>query len=215
MAVVFSESKRHRPGRGLGNTALPADHRGLEAVDACLRQADDLLSAFGADACRNSRDPRHFNAGRPAAFSKTAWRWLAVWSAHSEYAPQASPDGLAQALIIAGEFLNGSPSSLVLGDNLFYGDAIGKHLDAASVRQTGATIFGYHVADPSAYGVVEFGSNRRVLSLEEKPKYPKSNYAIPGLYFYDARVVEFAQEPEAFSAWRVGNHGSPPHLPGP
>ena len=110
-----------------------------------------------------------------------------------EYAAQASPDGLAQALIIAGEFLNGSPSSLVLGDNLFYGEAIGKHLDAANCRQTGATIFGYHVADPSAYGVVEFGSDRRVLSLEEKPKKPKSNYAIPGLYFYDNRAVEFAK----------------------
>jgi glucose-1-phosphate thymidylyltransferase len=110
-----------------------------------------------------------------------------------EYAAQASPDGLAQALIIASEFLNGSPSSLVLGDNLFYGEAIGRHLDTASRRQTGATIFGYHVADPTAYGVVEFSSDRRVLSLEEKPRSPKSNYAIPGLYFYDSRAVEFAQ----------------------
>ena len=110
-----------------------------------------------------------------------------------EYAAQESPDGLAQALIIAADFLNGSPSSLVLGDNLFYGEAIGKHLDAATRRQTGATIFGYHVADPGAYGVVEFGSDRRVLSLEEKPRNPKSNYAIPGLYFYDDRAVEFAR----------------------
>jgi glucose-1-phosphate thymidylyltransferase len=110
-----------------------------------------------------------------------------------EYAAQPSPDGLAQALIIAADFLNGAPSSLVLGDNLFYGEAIGKHLDAANHRRTGATIFGYHVADPAAYGVVEFGSNLRVLSLEEKPKYPKSKYAIPGLYFYDDRAVEFAR----------------------
>jgi glucose-1-phosphate thymidylyltransferase len=110
-----------------------------------------------------------------------------------EYAAQESPDGLAQALIIASDFLSGSPSSLVLGDNLFYGEAIGKHLDAACQRQTGATIFGYHVADPTAYGVVEFGEDRRVVSLEEKPRYPKSNYAIPGLYFYDNRAVEFAR----------------------
>ncbi len=110
-----------------------------------------------------------------------------------EYAAQESPDGLAQAMIIGSEFLNGSPSTLILGDNLFYGEAIGKHLEAASKRQSGATIFGYHVADPTAYGVVEFGSDRRVLSLEEKPKRPKSNYAIPGLYFYDNRAVDFAR----------------------
>jgi len=112
---------------------------------------------------------------------------------HLEYAAQESPDGLAQALIIASDFLNGDSSALVLGDNLFYGEAIGKHLTAASERQTGATIFGYHVADPTAYGVVEFGSDRRVLSLEEKPEVPKSHYAIPGLYFYDERAVDFAR----------------------
>jgi glucose-1-phosphate thymidylyltransferase len=110
-----------------------------------------------------------------------------------EYAAQANPDGLAQAMIIGSEFLNGSPSTLILGDNLFYGEAIGKHLTTASQRQSGATIFGYHVADPTAYGVVEFGPDRRVVSLEEKPRIPKSNYAIPGLYFYDDRAVEFAQ----------------------
>ncbi len=110
-----------------------------------------------------------------------------------EYAMQPSPDGLAQAMIIGSEFLNGSPSALILGDNLFYGEDFGRYLRAADAREHGATIFGYHVADPSAYGVVEFGADRRVLSLEEKPKNPKSNYAIPGLYFYDNRVVEFAR----------------------
>jgi glucose-1-phosphate thymidylyltransferase len=110
-----------------------------------------------------------------------------------EYAMQPSPDGLAQAMIIGSDFVNGAPSALILGDNLFYGEAIGRHLQVACERRSGATIFGYHVADPTAYGVVEFGSDRRVLSLEEKPRYPKSNYAIPGLYFYDNRAVEFAR----------------------
>ena len=110
-----------------------------------------------------------------------------------EYADQPSPDGLAQAMIISSEFLNGAPSALILGDNLFYGQDFRKYLQVANDRLNGATIFGYHVADPTSYGVVEFGSDRRVLSLEEKPKHPKSNYAIPGLYFYDNRAVDFAR----------------------
>jgi glucose-1-phosphate thymidylyltransferase len=110
-----------------------------------------------------------------------------------EYAAQETPDGLAQAMIIGSDFLDGAPSALILGDNLFYGEALGKHLEVASQRHSSATIFGYHVADPTAYGVVEFGPDRRVLSLEEKPRSPKSNYAIPGLYFYDNRAVEFAR----------------------
>jgi glucose-1-phosphate thymidylyltransferase len=110
-----------------------------------------------------------------------------------EYAGQPSPDGLAQALIIGSDFLDGAPSALILGDNLFYGEDFRKYLKVASDRLNGATIFGYHVADPTSYGVVEFGSDRRVLSLEEKPRHPKSNYAIPGLYFYDTRAVNFAR----------------------
>ena len=110
-----------------------------------------------------------------------------------DYAMQPSPDGLAQAMIIGSDFLNGAPSALILGDNLFYGEDFGKYLHVANDRQHGATIFGYHVADPTAYGVVEFAPDRRVLSLEEKPKHPKSSYAIPGLYFYDNRAVDFAR----------------------
>ena len=110
-----------------------------------------------------------------------------------EYAMQPSPDGLAQALIIGSDFLNGAPSALILGDNIFYGEDLRKHLHVAIQRSYGATIFGYHVADPAAYGVVQFGADRRVLSLEEKPEHPKSNYAIPGLYFYDDQVVDFAR----------------------
>ena len=112
------------------------------------------------------------------------------------YAEQPSPDGLAQAFTIAGDigFLTGrEPSALVLGDNLFYGSEFAKSLGEASARTIGATIFGYHVANPTAYGVVEFAADGRVLSLEEKPAQPKSNYAVPGLYYYDQDVVALAR----------------------
>ncbi len=112
------------------------------------------------------------------------------------YAEQPSPDGLAQAFHIAGDtgFLTGSePSALVLGDNLFYGHDFTRSLEAAGARTSGATIFAYHVADPTSYGVVEFAADGRVLSLEEKPAQPKSNYAIPGIYFYDADVVKISR----------------------
>jgi glucose-1-phosphate thymidylyltransferase len=112
------------------------------------------------------------------------------------YAEQPSPDGLAQAFHIAGDtgFLTGrEPSALVLGDNLFYGAEFVHSLAEASARTSGATIFGYHVANPADYGVVEFAPDGRVLSLEEKPTQPKSNYAVPGLYFYDQEVVALAR----------------------
>jgi len=112
------------------------------------------------------------------------------------YAEQPSPDGLAQAFTIAADtgFLTGSePSALILGDNLFYGHHFAQSLTDAGTRLTGATIFGYHVANPMAYGVVEFAPDGKVLSLEEKPRNPKSNYAVPGLYFYDKEVVALAR----------------------
>ena len=112
------------------------------------------------------------------------------------YAVQPSPDGLAQAFHIAGDtgFLTGQEASaLVLGDNLFYGAEFVHSLQEAGARATGATIFGYHVAQPTAYGVVEFAADGRVLSIEEKPAQPKSNYAVPGLYFYDRDVVPLAR----------------------
>jgi glucose-1-phosphate thymidylyltransferase len=112
---------------------------------------------------------------------------------HIDYAEQPHPEGLAQAFIIGAEFIAGSPSALILGDNLFYGHDLAKAFSAANDRAEGATIFGYHVANPEAYGVVEFGRDGRVLSLEEKPDKPKSNYAIPGVYFYDRRVVDYAR----------------------
>jgi glucose-1-phosphate thymidylyltransferase len=111
------------------------------------------------------------------------------------YAAQPKPEGLAQAFHIAGTagFLQGEPSALVLGDNLFYGAEFVDALKEACARTSGATIFGYHVANPGAYGVVEFAPDGRVLSIEEKPRQPKSHYAVPGLYFYDADVVALAR----------------------
>jgi glucose-1-phosphate thymidylyltransferase len=112
------------------------------------------------------------------------------------YAEQPKPEGLAQAFHIAADagFLTDQPAALVLGDNLFYGHDLVRSLERASERTDGATIFGYHVADAQSYGVVEFGSDGRVLSLEEKPAHPKSNYAIPGIYFYDHEVVRFSRQ---------------------
>ena len=109
------------------------------------------------------------------------------------YAEQPKPEGLAQAFLIGAEFLDGHPSCLVLGDNLFYGHDFPLTLKSANEREHGATIFGYYVAQPEAYGVVEFDEAGIAISLEEKPERPKSNYAVPGLYFYDAQVVERAR----------------------
>lgn len=115
------------------------------------------------------------------------------WGVKFEYCVQPTPDGLAQAFLLAESFLDGAPAALVLGDNLFYGHDLPNTLRRANARRTGATVFGYHVAEPSAYGVVEFDSKGNVLSIEEKPQRPKSNYAVPGLYFFDNKVVEFAK----------------------
>ncbi|MDH1767235.1 glucose-1-phosphate thymidylyltransferase RfbA [Comamonas aquatica] len=115
------------------------------------------------------------------------------WGLNLQYAVQPSPDGLAQAFLIGEQFLDGAPSALVLGDNIFYGHDFQKLLGDAYAQQTGSTVFAYHVQDPERYGVAEFDAEGRVLSLEEKPKLPKSNYAVTGLYFYDAQVVELAK----------------------
>lgn len=109
------------------------------------------------------------------------------------YIIQPSPDGLAQAFILAEEFLDGCSAALVLGDNMFYGHDLTKSLRKANAQISGGTVFGYHVANPCSYGVVEFDSNGFAISIEEKPTRPKSNYAVPGLYFFDERVVEFAK----------------------
>jgi len=116
------------------------------------------------------------------------------WGMKFEYAEQPKPEGLAQAFWIGEKFLAGSPACLVLGDNIFYGNSISGLLEKANKQQSGATVFGYPVRDPERYGVVEFDEGWNVLSIEEKPQKPKSNFAVPGLYFYDENVVELSQQ---------------------
>lgn len=114
------------------------------------------------------------------------------WGMKIEYAAQPSPDGLAQAFLIGREFLAGSPSCLVLGDNIFYGQGLTQLLQRADAQEGGATVFGYWVRDPERYGVAEFDASGKVIGLEEKPTQPKSSYAVTGLYFYDGRASDFA-----------------------
>lgn len=109
------------------------------------------------------------------------------------YKEQPSPDGLAQAFIIGEEFINGDSCAMVLGDNIFYGSGFTRYLKNAVNKKEGATVFGYYVDDPERFGIVEFDNNGKVISLEEKPKEPKSNYAVTGLYFYDKNVCEYAK----------------------
>lgn len=116
------------------------------------------------------------------------------WGMNIQYAVQPSPDGLAQAFVIGKEFVGNHPSALVLGDNIFYGHDLVKQLHSANHRDGGASVFAYHVHDPERYGVVEFDSAQRAISIEEKPKAPKSNYAVTGLYFYDQNVCNVAAD---------------------
>ena len=116
------------------------------------------------------------------------------WGMNIQYAVQPSPDGLAQAFIIGKDFVGNDPSALVLGDNIYYGHEVVKLLANANERTHGASVFAYHVHDPERYGVVDFDGHQRALSIEEKPKTPKSNYAVTGLYFYDQQVCDIAAE---------------------
>jgi glucose-1-phosphate thymidylyltransferase len=115
------------------------------------------------------------------------------WGISITYAEQPKPEGLAQALIIADDFLAGSPSCLILGDNIFYGQGLAESLKTGTQLTEGAMIFGYYVKSPQAYGVIEYDKNGTAISLEEKPRVPKSNYAIPGIYFYDEQAPEIAR----------------------
>ncbi len=117
----------------------------------------------------------------------------AQWGISIQYQVQPSPDGLAQAFLLGNSFIDGHPSALVLGDNIFYGHDLVPKLVAAHQYTEGATVFAYHVTDPHRYGIVEFDRQQRVLSIEEKPKHPKSSYAVTGLYFYDAQVCDYAK----------------------
>ena len=114
------------------------------------------------------------------------------WGLNLSYCVQPSPDGLAQAFILGRQFVDGHPSALVLGDNIYYGHDLAALLQRAGSRDAGASVFAYHVTDPERYGVVEFDAHKQALSIEEKPQAPKSNYAVTGLYFYDAQVCDIA-----------------------
>ncbi|MGH1352300.1 MAG: glucose-1-phosphate thymidylyltransferase RfbA [Methyloligellaceae bacterium] len=116
------------------------------------------------------------------------------WGISISYAVQEKPEGLAQAFLIGKEFVNNQPCALVLGDNMYFGHDLTKKIQAAAQRQSGATVFGYWVKDPERYGVAEFNKDGRVVSIEEKPEQPKSNYAVTGLYFYDEKVCDYAAE---------------------
>lgn len=118
----------------------------------------------------------------------------ADWGMHLDYAVQPNPDGLAQAFHIGADFVSGGPSALILGDNIFYGHGLPELLISADARQSGATVFAYQVRNPGDYGVVSFDAQGRAETLEEKPKVPRSNYAVTGLYFYDETVVERARD---------------------
>ena len=127
------------------------------------------------------------------------------WGINIEYCVQPSPDGLAQAFVLGKRFIGNHPSALILGDNIFYGHELVSNLQSANEHSTGATIFAYHVKDPERYGVVEFGNSQKVISLEEKPVKPKSNYAVTGLYFYDNQVCDIAclVEPSARGEYEI------------
>ena len=116
------------------------------------------------------------------------------WGCHFEYVVQERPEGLVQAFLLTEDFIRGYNVCLVLGDNIFFGQGMGTLLETAMQRDAGATVFGYHVRDPHRYGVVEFDKSQRVLSIEEKPREPKSNFAVTGLYFYDADIVDIAKQ---------------------
>ena len=167
-------------------------HRDVQAIAAGLRQADDLLPAIDPHAGGYPRYSFDIDAGGHRTFSRSSGRRKS-WGISLSYAVQDQPRGIAEAIIIAADFIDGKPCALILGDNIFYGAGLTERLQDVSGRETGATNFAYWVPDPQRFGVVELDKAGKPLALVEKPKEPKSNWAVTGLYFYDANCVDIAR----------------------
>jgi len=185
--------ERYHSCRRCRHPALPADHGHQQAAAAGLRQADDLLPPVHADAGRHSGHPDPTDTPRFEALLGDG----SQYGIHLQYKVQPSPDGLAQAFILGEEFIGDDCCAMILGDNIFYGNGFSKILKtaAANAENKGrCTVFGYYVQDPERFGIVEFDKDGKVLSVEEKPQHPKSNYAITGLYFYNKEVVKMAKQ---------------------
>ena len=183
----------HIAAGGLGTRLHPLTLRDVEAAAAGLRQADDLLS-LSCLMLAGIREVLIITTPQDQAAFRHLLGNGEQWGMRLEYAAQPKPDGLAQAFVIGADFVRGGPSCLILGDNILYGHGLSEVLRAATDRQKGATIFGYWVDDPERYGVIEFDEQSRVLSIEEKPKAAKSNWAAIGLYFYDESVTDVVRE---------------------
>ena len=188
---------------GVVEQVAPDHPGGQQATAAGVRQADDLLPTQHIDA-RGIREVLIITTPHDQEAFQRLLGDGSRWGMTIEYAVQPSPDGLAQAFLIGAEFLDGAPAALVLGDNLFHGHDLVPQLVSSDGRAEGATVFAYPVSDPERYGVAEFDAEGRVLSIEEKPKQPKSRYAVTGLYFYDTSVVEQAWtcSPQPVASWR-------------
>ena len=189
-STITHEEKGYSPRRRRRHASFSDHEDRLQTTAAGLRQTDDLLSARHAHARRFARSPDHLHAERFA----DAARFLgdgAQLGIRIEYAEQPKPEGIAQAFLIGAKFLGDSGASLILGDNIFYGK-LDFYREALAIER-GACIFGYQVRDPERYGVVEFDATGKAISLEEKPKKPKSHFAVPGLYVYDEHVVDLCR----------------------
>ena len=192
---------------GSGTRLYPLTAGRVEAAAACLRQADDPLPARHADARRDPRDPRDLDAARSAAVPRAARRTAASGASRSQYAEQPRPEGIAQAFLIGEKFIGNDSVTLVLGDNIFYGQELGTQLARARApRTTARPCSRIRCATPSATASPSSTRSGKVVSIEEKPKQPKSNFAVTGLYIYDNQVVEIARNLEAVAARRARDH---------
>ena len=178
---------------GSGSRLLPHHPGGEQATLADLRQADGLLSAFGPDAGRPAGDFADLHSARYRRLSNASWATaIAIGHFALRYAVQPEPKGLAQAFLIGREFVGDDHVAMILGDNIFYGQGFQASLLEAACRPAGATVFAYAVRDPERYGVIEFDDQDRPLAIVEKPRAPRSNFAVTGLYFYDNQVLDIA-----------------------